>query len=105
VIFAGKIDNTLAFSATKVNTTNTKTINLKSTDLNNNLNLVITGGNAAMFNVSISSVAKDIANGITGTNITISYMPTSTGSHSATLTISGGGLNPSKVITLSGIGL
>ncbi len=105
VIFAGKIDNTLAFSATKVNTTNTKTINLKSTDLNNNLNLVITGANAAMFNVSISSVAKDIANGITGTNITISYMPTSTGSHSATLTISGGGLNPSKVITLSGIGL
>jgi len=105
VIFAGKIDNALAFSATKVNTTNTKTINLKSTDLNNNLNLVITGANAAMFNVSISSVAKDIANGITGTNITISYMPTSTGSHSATLTISGGGLNPSKVITLSGIGL
>ena len=105
VIFAGKIDNTLAFSATKVNTTNTKTINLKSTDLNNNLNLVITGANAAMFNVSISSVAKDIANGITGTNITISYMPTSIGSHSATLTISGGGLNPSKVITLSGIGL
>jgi len=105
VIFAGKIDNTLAFSATKVNTTNTKTINLKSTDLNNNLNLVIAGAYAAMFNVSISSVAKDIANGITGTNITISYMPTSIGSHSATLTISGGGLNPSKVITLSGIGL
>jgi M6 family metalloprotease-like protein len=105
VIFVGKIDNNLAFSATKINTTNTKTINLKSTDLNNNLNIVITGANAGMFNATVSSVTKDAANSITGTNITINYLPTTTGIHTATLTISGGGLNPDKVITLTGSGI
>jgi M6 family metalloprotease-like protein len=104
-IFAGKVDNSLVFSATKLNATSTKTINVKSTDLNNSLNFAITGADASMFTVSVSSVTKDSANATNGTNITVSFTPTSTDSHSATLTISGGGLSPDKVITLSGIGI
>ena len=70
----------------------------------NTLSLVITGDNAQMFSVSASSLTKEAANNLTGTNITIQYTPTTVGSHTATLTISGGGLDPAKVITLNGIG-
>ncbi|HOL29031.1 MAG TPA: hypothetical protein PLH58_02115 [Paludibacteraceae bacterium] len=44
------------------------------------------------------------ANGSDGVNINITYRPTTSGEHTAVLTISGGGLSPDKVITLKGIG-
>ena len=100
----GRIDNSLTFANTKVNSTKTKTLNIKTTDVMNTLSLVITGDNAQMFSVSASSLTKEAANNLTGTNITIQYTPTTVGSHTATLTISGGGLDPAKVITLNGIG-
>jgi len=105
VIYAGKIDNTIAFASTVIFSTNSKTINLKTTDLNNSLNLQLSGTDAAMFNVSASSVTKDLANGNSGTNITVNYLPTAVGNHTATLTISGGGLTPDRIITLTGTGL
>jgi len=43
-------------------------------------------------------------NTLTGSNITVTYQPTSVGIHTATLTISGGGLTTPKVITLNGQG-
>ena len=104
VIFVGKIDNAIVFPATKLNVGNIKTINIQTTDLVSNLNLALTGINQDMFTVSASSVTKDATNGTGGYNITITYVPTSAGSHTATLTVSGGGLNPVKVITLSGTG-
>ena len=57
-----------------------------------------------MFAVSTSAITSSAANAANGTNINITYTPASTGSHTATLTISGGGLNPAKVITLNGEG-
>ena len=105
VIYTGKVDSSIPFSVTKVNTTNAKTINIKSTDLNNSLSFALTGTDSSMFSVSVPSVTKDAANAAAGTNITVSYKPTAVGSHSATLTISGGGLTPDKVISLSGTGI
>ena len=105
LISAGKIDSSIPFSTTKVDSTNTKTINIKSTDVNNSLNFTLSGTDAAMFSVSASTVTKESANAAAGTNITISYKPTSVGSHSATLTISGGGLSPDRVISLTGSGI
>ena len=105
VIFAGKVDSNIPFSVTKVNASNTKTINIKSTDVNNSLNFALAGNDAAMFSVSASSVTKDAANAAAGTNITVTYKPTAVGSHSATLTISGGGLTPDRVISLTGTGI
>jgi M6 family metalloprotease-like protein len=101
VIFVGKIDNAIVFLATSVDITNTKTINIKTTDLVNDIILTISGANAGMFSVSTNTITKDAANGINGNDITISYLPTSIGNHTATLTISGGGL-PDKMYTLSG---
>jgi M6 family metalloprotease-like protein len=104
VIFVGKIDNAISYPATKLNVSNIKTINIQATDLVSDLYLAITGINPDMFAVSASLVTKDAANGTDGYSITITYLPTSAGNHRAILTVSGGGLNPAKVITLSGLG-
>lgn len=98
----GVIESSLDFPDIEVATSNTKILNLKTTDLVSNLNLTITGTDASMFTVSTSSVTRNDANAQSGTNISITYQPSAVGSHSATLTISGGGLSPSKVIHLSG---
>lgn len=104
VIQVGKIDNQLSFTATPLNITRTKTINIKTTDLAGNLNIAVTGANASMFNASVSSLTKESTNTLIGTSVNVTYKPTSVGQHTATLTISGGGLNPAKVITLTGEG-
>ena len=104
VIYVGKIDNAISFPATKLTVSNIKTINIQTTDLVSNLSLAVTGINADLFTVSADSVTKNAANRTGGCSVTITYLPTSTGNHSALLTISGGGLTPEKVITLSGTG-
>jgi len=103
-IFAGKIESILQFPATKLQVISTKIINIKTTDIVNDLSVIISGSDANLFTVSTGSIAKVAANGSNGINITINYQPVSTGVHTATLTISGGGLNPDKVILLTGEG-
>jgi len=103
-VFPGSIDNLLQFPATTVSKTRTKVLNIKTTDILSALSVNITGTNAAMFAVSTAAITSSAANAANGTNINITYTPASTGSHTATLTISGGGLNPAKVITLNGEG-
>lgn len=100
----GKIENLIQFPASKLNVTNTKAFNIKTTDISSTLTLAVTGTDAAMFTVSAGSLTKDAVNASTGTNITVTYKPTAVGVHSATLTISGGGLNPAKVISIQGEG-
>lgn len=104
VIYVGKIDDAILFPATELNVSNIKTINILATDLVSDLSLKVTGINADMFTVSAGSVTKDAANGTGGYPVTVTYIPTSAGNHSAILSVSGGGLNPEKVITLSGTG-
>lgn len=104
VIKPGVIDNSLAFVSTKVASQRLKIINIRTTDISGNLTLAITGTDAGMFSASASSIIKDAANTFSGVNVTVYYKPTSVGQHTATLTISGGGLNPAKVITLTGQG-
>jgi immune inhibitor A len=104
-VYIGKVDNLLQFPATKVNIGNTKTINIKTTDITSSLTVSLSGPDASLFTVSVSSLSQTAANAPTGSSITINYKPTVTGNHTATLTISGGGLNPDKVITLQGSGI
>jgi M6 family metalloprotease-like protein len=103
-VIIGKIENTIQFPASKVNISNTKAFNIKTTDISSTVSLAVTGTDAAMFTVSANSLTKDLVNAATGTNITVVYKPTTIALHTATLTISGGGLNPAKVITLQGEG-
>lgn len=104
LVKAGVIDNSLPFSATKLNVTNSKTINIKTTDLVGDLTVAVTGTNAGLFTVSVSSILKNYANGTGGFDVNVNYRPTTLGNHTATLIISGGGLEPSKVINLGGEG-
>jgi len=104
MIYVGKIDDTLSFSATKLKTINTKKINIQAAGLTGNLSLAVTGDNAAMFTVLPDSITKDSANATGGYTFFISYSPTDIGNHTATLTISGGALIPAKAIHLTGTG-
>jgi len=104
VVDFGKIGSNLVFPITKVNSTKSKTLNIKTTDVINDLSVTLSGANANLFGVSTNSITKTAANSENGINITVNYTPTTTGSHSAILTISGGGLSPEKVINLSGQG-
>jgi len=104
-VFPGRIENSLKFPAVKTGMSKTKTLNIKTTDVLSALTVAVTGSDAAMFTVSTSSITNSAANAANGTNIKVVYAPTAKGSHTATLTISGGGLNPDKVISLTGEGL
>ena len=103
-IIVGKIESLIQFPATKTNATSVKVFNIKTTNITNTLSLVVTGKDASMFTVSTNAVTKDAVNAASGTNVNISYQPTAVGLHDATLTISGGGLTPEKVISLKGEG-
>lgn len=104
VIFAGKIDNSIQFPATKLNVSNTKKINLQATSLVSNLSLAVTGTNASMFTVLPGTIMQVDANATGGYTFMITYTPTTVGTHSAILTISGGGMTTANVINLSGTG-
>lgn len=86
--------------ATSTNTPVTKTITVQGVNLSANLSLAVSGTNSSFFTLSANSIQKAVAE--TGSSVTITYTPTSTGSHTATLTISGGGLASSRTFTLSG---
>ncbi len=104
-IYINKVDNSLRFGEAAINTSETKNLNIKTTYVNSNLSITITGTDAALFSTSAqaNTLDKDVVNSIEGFNVTVNYKPTNHGHHTATLTISGGGL-PDKVITLSGNG-
>ena len=101
----GTIENDIQYASTKVNLPKIKTYNIKTTDLTGNLTLVVSGTNASFFVVSTATLTKEAANSAIGANINVTYTPTTVGTHSAILTISGGGLNPVKVINLTGTSL
>lgn len=94
----------LAMGDAKVNgsgVTN-NTLTFSGANLTANATLSITGTNAGMFSVSPTNVSKGSGT-ITNQTITVTYTPTSAGSHSATLTIASSGAT-SKTIALSGTG-
>jgi immune inhibitor A len=104
-IMVGNIENLLQFPNTKISGTKTKTLNIKTTSIISHLNLLITGTDASLFSVSSPSLTEASANAAEGVDITVSYSPTISGNHTAILTISGGGISPDKVITLTGVGM
>lgn len=92
-----------------IGTTNTsnsiyKDVTVQGTNLESgSLTLTIGGTNGSYFKLpgGASSATVSKANAEAGYNITITYTPTSNGSHTATLTISGCGIT-SHVVTLTG---
>jgi len=102
VIYVGKIDGELNFATTAVGAERSKTLNIKTTDIISDLTLTISGPDAGMFTSSAAGISMSAANDAAGTIITLTYKPLATGTHNAILTISGGGIEPVKVVTLTG---
>ncbi len=102
MIKAGEINELLQFPTTKAGNTSIKYLKIKTTDLNGHLSVNLSGTNASLFSVSTPTISMTEANSETGAELNVTYGPNATGSHTAVLTISGGGLNPEKVIELRG---
>ena len=93
---------TLTFENTTTNTSTQKTFTLTGSNLTANASLQLSGINPGMFSLSSNSVTQSA--GSINQTITVTYTPTATGSHNATLTISSTGAE-SKTVTLSGTGV
>jgi hypothetical protein len=75
----------LVFSSDNVMVKNDQTVLVKGTNLSSTVGLSITGTNAALFKVSSASVTA--TDGNAGKNVTVSYTPTTVGTHTATLVV------------------
>ena len=93
---------TLTFENTTTNTSTEKTFTLTGSNLTENASLQLSGIDPEMFSLSSNSVTQSA--GSINQTITVTYTPTATGSHNATLTISSTGAE-SKTVTLSGTGV
>ena len=93
---------TLTFGNTTTNTSTQKTFTLRGSNLTANASLQLSGIDPEMFSLSSNSVTQSA--GSINQTITVTYTPTATGSHNATLTISSTGAE-SKTVTLSGTGV
>lgn len=102
VISAGVIEGLLTFPVTAISKQKVKYLNVKTTDVSGDLTVTITGENATSFSATPSLLNRVQVNMESGTQLTITYSPESIGNHTALVTISGGGLNPAKVIELRG---
>jgi len=81
-----------------VGRSNTQTINVSAVNLSHNLGLSLTGTDANQF--SLSQYSLPVSNGsVPNTVVTITYSPTSTGNHTATLNMSSNGaMDVSRVL-------
>ena len=93
-------DNSLDFGANECNTNIAKKFTLSGVCLTASASLTLAGSNPEMFSVSPTSIAQTDGT-IAETDVTVSYSPTSIGSHTATLTISSKGAED-KTISLTG---
>lgn len=96
----GKVENNLTFPLTSTGATHSKNLYIKTSSITGNLSVVLSGADAGIFAVNTNTITQAAANA--GYDLNVSYSPQGGASHQAILTISGGGLDPDKVINLSG---
>ena len=78
----------------------TQTFFLQGTNLNAKVSLALSGTGSSAFSLSSTSLTYTRVNN--GLDITVTYNPTTVGTHRATVTISGGGASSSQTVTLVG---
>ena len=86
--------------ATSTGVAVTKSVIIQGANLTGSLTLSVSGTNASYFRLSQTSMSQSVATN--GKAITITYKPTAAGEHTATLRISGGGLDAAHEVALSG---
>lgn len=93
--------NSITFGNVVKESSKEQSLTISGTSLTANADLTITGTDAAMFSVSTTTITATDGN-IAPKDVTVTYTPTVTGDHSATLNISSGNLI--KKVTLTGTG-
>lgn len=93
--------NSITFGNVVKESSKEQSLNISGTNLTANADLTITGTDAAMFSVSTTTITATDGN-IAPKDVTVTYTPTVTGDHSATLNISSGNLI--KKVSLTGTG-
>ena len=93
----------IEFGEVETNDTDTQDFTISGTNLTADATLEITGTDAAMFSVSPTTITATNGN-IAAKDVTVTYAPTTTGEHSATLTIASGE-TCKKTVSLSGTGV
>ena len=76
----------LAFADTKVNGSSTMTFTVRGSNLTSNISLAVSGTNADMFSIDKTSLTPSEGS-VTTTTVTVTYAPTSAGSHSAEINL------------------
>lgn len=88
--------SSLDFVASEVGTSYTKSINISGSNLTSSATITISGKDANMFSAS-PSVIEATDGTISSTEVLVSYNPSTTGTHSAVLTISSSDATPVAV--------
>ncbi|MBP5476633.1 MAG: endonuclease, partial [Paludibacteraceae bacterium] len=86
--------------ATSTGVSVTRSIIIQGANLTSGLTLSVGGTNASYFSLSQKSMSQSVATN--GKAITITYLPSESGSHNAILQISGGGLAATHEVALTG---
>lgn len=85
---AGIIVNQIKFTRSRVGVSRTKNFQLQGDNYSEDLTISIEGTDAIQFGSSTSTIDKSVL--LHGVNLSITYLPTSSGSHTATLKMSSG---------------
>lgn len=90
VLYSPSTGSSVDFGTVNYQQSTSKTVFVQGSNLTGNLNISLSGANAAYFSLSMNTVTP--AEAQTGSNVNITYNPSEVGTHTATLTISGGGI-------------
>lgn len=94
---------TLDFSQTAEGLSSTAQLQFKGENLRGSLELSVGGADKGLFTLSTNRITASAANATSGTWITVTYAPKSTGEHTANLIITDGGLDEgSRIVKLRG---
>ena len=91
--------NSLAFETVENNQTKDLTFTVNGANLSENATLAISGANAGYFTCTPTSITPAEDGSIAETTITVTYQPTATGEHAATLTLTCGDLTKEVALT------
>ncbi|WP_289292503.1 MULTISPECIES: phage major capsid protein [Bacteroides] len=94
------VDNAAPSLSTTSGVATTKDLFISGANLTAGISLALGGDNKSLFAINKQSIAKDDAGNV-GTKVTVTYTPTASGQHTATLTLSSAGAT-NVVVSLSG---
>ncbi len=102
LVSVGEIFDLIQFKTLKIESTQQKQLQFKTTDVSGILTLALSGAHAAQFSVSAGTLNASETGTTEGKVITILYKPATAGTHTAVLTIQNNGDLPQRTIELRG---